>query len=723
MNKRPNTTSNLVEFMLVVIIFCKYLFCCTQNNHISIQINSYLVRDRFISVDSLEFKSTIIIGFRLNPINDNLSKLKVEGMLYHNNVLIDKAEIFNLDSSGNNLGFDVPVSQPEFSYNRPLGIPEGKYSVVINLLDDRDQLVTSYNKDLDRNQIGRLFRPHERMREKTQYGEAVEVGRGTVNAHHKQNLKSNNHADYLVFTKSYLRRVYPHTVPGTSEYFSTLFAEISQDEYKPITFSVRALQNLGTVKVSATPLKGVPGNLSPGFVAVGAVGQLTEVTRNEQDTRFVRYRLAPRIIEPKLPEIPQGHSQRFWLTLSADRNTPAGDYHGRVIIKPQFGEQKEIPVHIRALPLQLTDTNIQYGMMMTYAFYELDNDGWTERETALLKQRGREIYQDLREHGMTMIYPHSHFYFKRDSDGQVVLRSLRVSLETYNELAFPGPFCWYLGHLLQTAKPVHPGSIINYEGEVAKQRLRKLLKSYKEIATEVGISKEKLIVQLVDEPEGIERVLAGKELNWIALQMGFKTLVTRNWPDVDIICTFPPDDNNMPQKLRHSGRSWWIYPNHALTSSNRAYTRYVFGFGAWRWGVDGVVPWTYQMSQGCHGNPFTVLDGPEVMVTYPGVKGPIPTPTWEAIRDGINDYKYIYLLTQFIAAEKRKGNLKAISIDNRLQRFKHQLGVGPGKEENDFGDWPPESFERRRKQIVDWALELYKQRSGAGGGSQEVHGP
>lgn len=360
--------------------------------------------------------------------------------------------------------------------------------------------------------------------------------------------------------------------------------------------------------------------------------------------------------------------------------------------------------------MQLKDTDKQYGMMMTYAFYELDNDTWTEREKGLIKSNGYEMYRDFKEHGLTMIYPHSHFYLKYDKNGEPILDSLKSSLEAYKKLNFPGPFCWYLGHLLQTVKPKHPGSILNYDSQVAKKRLRVLLSRFKFMTEELGIPKERLMVQLIDEPdsEDRERMKAGKELHAIAREMGFKTMITRVWPDVDVICTGIPTDEKEAEKLRKMGKQWWIYPNNALDMKNLAYTRYVFGFGAWRWGVDGVVPWTFQMSQGCNGNPFTVLDGSEIMVAYPGVNGPIPTPTWEAIRDGINDYKYIYLLEKLISAEKARENPAALRIEKQLVQLKKNPGKSPGLEENDFGDWLPEIFDKRRKQIVEWAMELQK---------------
>jgi hypothetical protein len=314
----------------------------------------------------------------------------------------------------------------------------------------------------------------------------------------------------------------------------------------------------------------------------------------------------------------------------------------------------------------------------------------------------------MRQHGMTVAYPHSHFFLRTDERGEPVLDSLRMALKSYRDQGFPGPFVWYLGHLLNTAKPKHPGSILLYDEKVAERRLRDLLPRFEKMAREAGVPKEKLVVQLVDEPDKEDRLRtkAAKKLNALAKGLGFRTLITRPWPDVDIMCTGTPDDDAEAARLRSMGNEWWIYPNEALSGQNLCYTRYVFGFGAWRWGVKGVVPWTYQMSQGSNGNPFTVLDGPEIMVTYPGKDGPITTPIWEVIREGINDYRYLQLLNQLIDRERQKGNPVALRIEKELAAFKANMGKSPEAGEGRFGDWPPDSFETRRQQLVEWILEL-----------------
>jgi len=720
MKKKSRIVWGLAVIVGAVTFLTVSLFNSAAEDPIQIEINSWLVRDRAVPLEIIEMRSTIIVGFRLLPTIENLSQHTIEGELYINDVLVSSDRIPHLDSSRNNLGFDISLSQSDFSYDKPMSIPDGRYLIVIRLLDEKHQLLAQCKKDLSRNQLGRLFHGLGKVLERPTY---LEIAENNMDKASGLTVKSPHSEvkDYLIFRKSYLERVYPHTDPTSSEKVESLFAEIARNEYKPITFSVRALKGLGKVQVSASPLKGVHGVLASNAVSLGVVNQLTEIVENESKKNFIYYRWAPKIIEPAEAIITEGSSQRYWLTLRAGPEAIPGDYHGVITVKPEFGHPTEVPFHVRVLPFRLTDTDMQYGMMMTYGFYELDNDGWTEPQKNSIKRIGMEIYRDFREHGLTMVYPHSHFYFKTNAVGEPPLESLKASLEAYKAENFPGPFCWYLGHLLQTAKPFHPGSIINYDSQVAKKRLRYLLNAYERIATEFNVPKSSLIVQLVDEPDQQDRIAAGKELNRIARQMGFKTLVTRPWPGVDVVCTGIRTNEETTIKLRQMAEQWWIYPNSALRTKNRAFTRYVFGFGAWHWGVDGVVPWTYQMSQGCNGNPFTVLDGPERMLAYPGVDGPITTPTWEAIRDGINDYKYIYRLRKLISAEKEKGNPRASVIERQLRELKQNLENESAQNESEFGDWTPESFEKNRKLIVNWALELSSQGSGIGStGDQEA---
>lgn len=693
--------------LLTMVLFVLGVLIARYYKQPEIEIISYLVRDRVIPLDEIVVKSVMIVGFRFPLRIRPLSNMRVQGELYFNSQLISQDDLSHPDPRGGNLGFQFSLFEGPVDKDRPFTLPDGTFRIVIQLVDENGATFARVERKLNSNQLSRRFDGFERTYHRPEYVEILETASLLDDHDANRHASLFGKSDYLVFQKNYLERVYPYTTANPAEMVSAIRVEASREEFKPITFSIRALKNLGKVRVNASTLSGPSGMLAADCLRVGIVEQLTETVEEKKNGKIVNYRWAPKIIHPGEVTIHGGHTQRYWLTLKVPSNVRPGEYKGIVSINPEFSHQTDIPIIVTVLPFRLTDTDIQYGMMMTYEFYELDDEKWTDEEQTMIGRNGLAICKDLREHGMTIMYPHAHFYYQAGKDGQPLLRSLEASLDAYAALAFPGPFCWYIGHLVQTSKVFHPGSILNYDEDLAKTRLRSLLESYAQMAQARNIPNYKLIVQTVDEPDRQDRIAAGKTLNQIARDMGFKTLITRKWPEVDIICTGPPGSDDKAKQIRDLAKMWWIYPNDALMTKNRAYTRYVFGFGAWRWGVDGVVPWTFQVTQGCNGNPFTVLDGDEVMVAYPGVDSPLATPLWESIRDGINDYKYIYQLKLLIESGKEMGDEKAVEIEQQLNQFKNNLGEGPLAEDERYGDWPSGAFDKMRRQIVNWTLELH----------------
>jgi hypothetical protein len=99
-----------------------------------------------------------------------------------------------------------------------------------------------------------------------------------------------------------------------------------------------------------------------------------------------------------------------------------------------------------------------------------------------------------------------------------------------------------------------------------------------------------------------------------------------------------------------------------------------YGCAIWRW-------------RGSHGDPFNDFDGREAraaepadqLLAYPEMKknndwksyiGPIPTIAWESIREGINDYKYLYLLSEEI---NKSLNTKNTQLQKYVQRISYTL--------------------------------------------------
>jgi hypothetical protein len=84
----------------------------------------------------------------------------------------------------------------------------------------------------------------------------------------------------------------------------------------------------------------------------------------------------------------------------------------------------------------------------------------------------------------------------------------------------------------------------------------------------------------------------------------------------------------------------------------------------WKSGARGYGVWTFQRP---YGDPFNEKPGHGKMecVTYPHLlrpkdwstyQGAIPTIAWEAIREGVNDYAYLYTLHALIQKARRSNN-------------------------------------------------------------------
>jgi len=83
--------------------------------------------------------------------------------------------------------------------------------------------------------------------------------------------------------------------------------------------------------------------------------------------------------------------------------------------------------------------------------------------------------------------------------------------------------------------------------------------------------------------------------------------------------------------------------------------RLTYGFALWRMGYSCLIPWHYQAPVG---NPFSDFDAHygDWCMAYPDPDGPIPTQRWEAVREGIDDGRYLYTLEARIAEAKARGD-------------------------------------------------------------------
>jgi hypothetical protein len=167
------------------------------------------------------------------------------------------------------------------------------------------------------------------------------------------------------------------------------------------------------------------------------------------------------------------------------------------------------------------------------------------------------------------------------------------------------------------------------------------------------------------------------------------------WP-VDIVF-----GNPQPMGGQH-----WQYPNEKTTTlpgvDDAASIRRTFGLSHSKSHFVGISPWTFQTSENAGGDPYSDLDAllrPEIMLAYPGTEGPMLTPEYEAMREGIDDAKYAYLLESRIKNAKNSTNTELQNLAVQAESVYQQILYGietAGIEEMDAN----------RKTMVSWILRL-----------------
>jgi len=349
---------------------------------------------------------------------------------------------------------------------------------------------------------------------------------------------------------------------------------------------------------------------------------------------------------------------------------------------------------------------------MTYEFVEMTMP-WSKEDKKKIYDSALAILKDYKNHGMTTVCFHSPFIRIVGKDGSTNLDDIRAALKGTREAGFARPIIYYMGHLIQTAKPQHPGNINSFDDKIQINRLKNIVKRIRTFSKENDCPD--VIFLPIDEPEDRYSDPTGRrqEIAPILLgeihKMGAKTMITGSElnDNIDYICSQKLDKKQL-FKAHQNGRKYWIYDNAVtLTADNPAYARYKYGYYVWREGIDGIASWTFQNTQNAAGLPGVAdTEGKEIFLAYPDPCGPLPTLHWEAIREGIDDHKLIYQLEQRVHALNQIG-MDTKGYSNYLLRLRIRQNE-PGFTYKDACGWIPAFFESARKNLISLILQADK---------------
>lgn len=482
---------------------------------------------------------------------------------------------------------------------------------------------------------------------------------------------------FVVFRTEDPSALFPGTVPSRGEVIDSLKLLAAPDQYEPVTFAVYALRPLTRVTVAAGPLVGPAGATIPEASLDARMGRyvIQRVGYTNPDYCVVPKLLVKAAEVGVAPERPQ----LYWLTLHVPAETRPGDYRGAVRVEAD-GAAVSLPLTVRVPALRL-------GRGKPWMLFFYDNN-----------PKDAELYfRDMREHGMTsVILAQVMAPLRREGDRAVVdFATSDAFVDAYRKVGFTDPLVYNPFHdrlatiLLDRFGLADPfPTVVNYgetirvfkEGEYPEV----LHETYRQVVRDIYEHVRQAqwpptLFYPVDEPnEPGDWRLAAARLEYRLTREAVPTartfctaysihIMERLDPWLDVrACPVVPlvADEKTHQAfadyLRRAGGEIWGIDWPAMWNDFwRA--REIAGFLPAKAGVTGMTSWTYYDPA-----PFTDeyddLRGEtkHCLLAYRDADGSlIPTVTWEGIRAGATDWRYLATLEEAVAsatgAERERG--------------------------------------------------------------------
>jgi hypothetical protein len=659
----------------------------THRKPVTIDIVSKNLSHRIVLLDTVETRLKLMIGFALTgDLPSGPENTRAKAILSHRGTKLASFTAPRLDDHGGNLVFYLPYRIAPGDYDLLVeltDIPSGSSIAKLDYTVQGIETIGSREKVPAANWMQPLSIPLNNP-------PAEDLG---AVATHRDNERG-----YILWHRNPFRYVYPNSAPKQGDVISGVSVRLAQNEYEPVTFSLYASKNLGRVRVSVSELlcdREVP--LPPAELYV------VETVPRMKNRQGTEYELRPRLLKKDAStSLEAGQSRRFWLTVHAPPGTQPGHYRGTLTITTDLG-RTQIPLTARVLPFALVERpDKEYGFDMTYVFQEMTAQDLTEEERGKVYENGVRYYRSFKEHGLTTVIPHSPFVFRRTADGSPDLRDLQASLKAFKEVGFTGPFIYYCGHLVQSSKPGWAGSSLAFDADRHPILMKEIISYARKNFPETNAIDLYWMPgdEVQDDRGGPSRMEIAARLLKAIREMHEKSAIAV-WAEVpwatDITLGGP-----RPEHGEH-----WQYPNEETTVPDSVddaeSMRRAFGLCHVKSHYVGIAPWTFQTSQNASGDPYTDLDtskgSPEVMVAYPGTDGPLLTPEYEAMREGIDDGKYAYVL------ETRIENAKN-SQDDNLRSLGRQAEAAYEEILDSIESASLEKMDENRETMVKWILQL-----------------
>ncbi len=550
------------------------------------------------------------------------------------------------------------------------------------------------------------------------------------------------------------------TRPLPSARAAALQISAARNEYEPVQLILTPAQPLHDCRITVSDLAG-PGGASLSSSDI-ELRQVAYVNIQQPTDDLGRPGLWPDPLPPLRGPVSldANRNHPFWITVYVPPGMPAGDYRGEVTITAREAAARvPIRVHVWGFTLP-AETHVRSGFglsrSMIRRYHNLDTDEEVEKVRALY----------LESFARHRVSPYSFgrgikVTWNKTPDGKV---EPKLDFSGFDQDARRAFDRWHFNSFVLdlaglgggTYQSRHLGEIAGYQQGTPEYEaaFTKYVRALQDHLAQRGWL-DKAYVYWFDEPgrKDFDFVRAGMELIHRAGPRITRMLTTHPtselYGDVDLWClpTYTLEPQVVKERQAAGEEVWW----YLCTSPKAPYfTLFIDHYGTemrvwlwetWKYGLQGILVWqtvwwtaspAYRNSlQNPWEDPMSWRDGrpggwgngdgrffypPN---RHPGVdktkylEGPIPSIRWELLRDGIEDYEYLWLLRSKIQELKQSG------ADPAIYRDAEALLAVPPDICTDLQHFTtsPEPIHRQRRRVAEAIERLPHLTSGDPSGS------
>lgn len=495
-------------------------------------------------------------------------------------------------------------------------------------------------------------------------------------------LKKYSSKSCIPYIRKNLRGFYPDSVPQPDEVKETVSAFACPGQYATGWFMVYGLEDIKGLTVSIAENLSCKNNVIRKEDIQIKYIRCWE-TPYSQFYNSYRYFIIPELLEKnRAINISKNTSAAFWIQLKVPDPITPGDYNSKLLVKSGDKILSEIDLKIGVLPFKLEQPEgINWQVVSDLnSRYKDKNHQYTDEE--LLR-----YLSDMKDYGITSIFDMSY--------GN--LDYTRRTARLFKKTGFKGPliihsFAEAKVKAKHNIKGATRSSFPEMNDPAFQQEVIEEIKQMDAIIREEGVTDWYYhgFGETNDyQPEWLKHAIFSSQM---ATKAGVK-LFTTLYPIEIIKILFPyikdginvsaffasdPEKNAIYHKLAKENNIslWGVSGIYTGQTGGMMPNRYNTGFLMYKTGGQGHETWTYQRVESKGGpNPWNRI----LCMAYPAPEisekeVSISTLQWEGVREGIDDYKYLYTLEQWIKKAKKKGFIKeAQEAEKKLDKIVKEM--------------------------------------------------